>query len=76
MKLFMVIIEDRHADVKAHPFSDAEKAIETAKRVAKNLASHEDDYEEHDYQGWLFCAVYSCEGDCVRVVETELDKEI
>lgn len=79
VKLFLVIIEDRHTDVAVHPFSDAGVAIEEAKRVAKELGHEHDHYEEHDYgkdAGWLFHANYSCEDDSVRVVEAELDKMI
>lgn len=79
MELYIVIIEDRHADTTAHPFTDKEKAIAEAKRVAKEYCRHPEDYQEHDYgrdDGWLFYADYSCESDSVRVITTELDKEI
>ena len=79
VKLFMVIIEDRHTDVTVHPFSNEGVAIEEANRVAKELGREHDFYEEHDYgknDGWLYYANYSCEGDSVRVVEAELDKMI
>lgn len=79
MKLYIVIWEDRHSDVTAHPFTDPDKAIAEAKRIAKEYAREECDYEEHDYgrdDGWLFYAQYSCESDHVRVVTAELDKEI
>ena len=79
MKLYIVIWEDRHSDVTAHPFTDSDKAIAEAKRIAKEYAREEGDYEEHDYgrdADWIFYAQYSCEGDHVRVVIAELDKEI
>jgi len=79
MKLYAVIINDRHTDVSVHPFTNAEKAISEAKRVAKKYCRDEEDYEEHDYgkdDGWLFYANYSCEVDSVRVTEIEVDKEI
>jgi hypothetical protein len=79
MELYIVVIEDMHTDVTVHPFSDKEKAITEAKRIAKEYCRHEEDYEEHDYgkdDGWLFYAQYSCESDHVRVVTTTLDKAI
>lgn len=79
MEIYIVVVEDRHTDVEVHPFTDKEKAISKAKRVAKEYCRHEEDYKEHDYGkdvGWLFYAQYSCESDNVRVVTTTLDKEI
>ncbi len=79
MKIYIVIIEDRHTDVTVHPFTTSETAISEAKRIAKEYCRYEEDYEEHDYgkdDGWLFYAQYSCESDHVRVVEVELDKTI
>ena len=79
MKIYIVIIEDRHTDPIACPFTDPDKAIAEARRIAKDYCEHEEDYEEFNYgrdEGWLFYAEYSCEGDSVHVVTTELDKEI
>ena len=72
MKIYIAIWKDRHSDTTAYPFSDATKAIEWSKLKAKEYAIEPEDYEEHDY-GWVFYANYSCEGDCIYVVETELD---
>jgi hypothetical protein len=79
MELYIVIIEDRHLDTTAHPFTDKDKAISEAKRIAKENCGSPEEYEEHDFgkdAGWIFYAQYSYESDCVRVVKTELDKEI
>lgn len=79
MELYIVIIEDRHADTTAHPFTHKDTAIEAARRLAKEYCRDDEDYEEHDYgkdDGWLFFANYSCEGDSIRVVTAELDKAI
>ena len=76
MELYIVIIEDRHSDVAVYPFSNKEKAIQEARRIAKKYCRHPEDYQEHDYGrdiGWLFYANYSCEGDHVLVVTAELD---
>lgn len=79
MKFYLVIIENRYNVVTAHLFPSKEEAIETAKRIAKNLCCLEGDYEEHDCgkgDGWLFHASYYTFKDSVRVVEAHLDKEI
>ena len=74
--IYIVIVEDRHIDVEAYPFTDKEKAISEAKRIAKENNNSIEDYEEHDYGrdfGELFFANYSCEGDCVRVITKKLN---
>ncbi len=79
MKIYIVIIEDRHIDVVAYPFANATLAISEAKRKAKEFCRFPEDYSEHDYgkdAGWLFYANCSCEGDSVKVITTELDKKI
>ena len=78
MKIYIVIVEDRHSDVTAHPFTCPLVAVLEAKRMAMEYCRHKEDYKERDYgkdSGWLFYADYSCESDSVRVVTTELDKE-
>ena len=69
--MFIVIIEDRHVDVKVIPFSERSlgPAIREARRIAKDRCNHVDDYREESLEGSVFCARFSCEGDCVRIVE-------
>ena len=77
MKIYIAIWADRHCDTTAHPFSVADKAVEWARAAAKKYARDTGDYKEHDYgrsEGWIFYADYSCEGDCIYVVESEMDK--
>lgn len=75
MKLYVAIWEDRHNDTTAHVFSDRDAAIQWAKAKCKEF-DRLGDYEEFQVKGWEFSANYSCEGDGIRVVETELDKEL
>jgi len=76
MKIYIAILEDRHSDTKAHPFSNKEKAIEWARSKAKEYCFDQEDYaEDSSIDGLVFHAEYSCEGDCVYVIESELDKE-
>ena len=72
MKIYLVNTEDRHADTTVEPFYNADKAVAEAKRLAKEYCRWDEDYEESYIDGWLFYANYSCEGDCVRVVEAEM----
>ena len=74
MEVYIAIWKDRHSDTTAHPFSDADKAIEWARSKAKEYCRYQSDYSERDVAGWLFHAEYSCEGDCIYVIEAEMDK--
>ena len=79
MEIYIVIVEDRHSDVEAIPYTNREKAIEVAKKLANKYCRYPEDYQEHDYgkdSGWLFYASYSVESDSVRVVTATMDKEI
>lgn len=81
MKIYIVIIEDRHVDVEVEPFSTAELAIEYAKEARGANCRHPEDIEEGEItqdmrdEGWLYHSTYSSEGDSVRVVERTLDYE-
>lgn len=78
MEIYLVIVEDRHTDTMVYPFTDMEKAISEARRIAHDYCRHPDYYQEYDYgkdDGWVFYAKYG-ESDCVRVVKSELDHGI
>lgn len=81
MKIFCVIIEDRHTDTDVQVFSEAQAALDYARSWAKESATHDEDYEEQQItegmaeDGWIFFAEYSCESDSVRVVVRGLDGE-
>lgn len=76
MFCYIVICQDRHSDTTAHPFTNKNKAISEARRIAKEYCRHPEDYNEEQIDGWLFHAQYSCESDYVYVVEMTMDKEI
>jgi hypothetical protein len=75
--IWIVIIEDRHADVDAYPFSTEEAAITAAQKAVTDGARHPEDKDEWDTElnaamlvdGWVFYTRYSSEGDCVRVIK-------
>lgn len=74
MKLYLVMVEDRHTDPAAFVFSTPEAAIEDAKRRAREYAYNQADIDESNPpDGWLYRARYSVEGDCVWVVERTLN---
>ena len=76
--VYVVIAEDRHADVEATVYTTPGPAIDYAKAEARERSARwpEDlDEELNDAMradGWLYYGRYSCEGDSIRVVEREL----
>ena len=80
-KTYIVIWDDRHADVAAYPFDDRARAIDEAKKAAHSAVTHAEDYIEKTFNeemsgGLIFSATYSCEGDSISVVERELNDPI
>ncbi len=78
MKLFIVIVEDRHTDVECYPFDTSEVAIKFAKKQARLIATHDGAWPNaratiEQCDGWLYAARCSSEGDYVHVVEKELN---
>lgn len=75
MEVYVVIIKDRHSDTEVQVFSDPDIAVNKARELAKEYCRHLEDFEEsklNNYMtqdGWLYHAVYSCEGDNIRVVK-------
>lgn len=76
MKIYLVMIQDRHTDAEAIPFSTAARAVAYARKVATESARQLEDFEELEVpEDWLYYAKYSVESDCVWVVEKDLDAE-
>ena len=77
MRIYIVIIEDRHSDMEVLPFSSADDAVKFAKKTARAYCRHGkvvaglNDAMKKD--GWLYYGQYSCENDNVRVLERVLD---
>ena len=71
--MYVLILEDRHTDVGVRIFTDREKAVGEAKKMAVEYAHREEDLEEEEISGWLYYCRYSCEGDCVSVREVEVE---
>jgi len=81
MDIWIVLVEDRHADVDALPFSSEERAIGEARAQVEGNARHPESIK-WDAQmttaarrdGWVFYVPYSEEGDHVRVVKRTMDE--
>jgi hypothetical protein len=71
--IWVVLIEDRHSDVEALPFSSEERAAEYARSQvdATDLPAELNDAMRRD--GWVLYLPYGSEGDCVRVVRRTMD---
>jgi hypothetical protein len=80
--IWIVLVEDRHADVEALPFSTEQAAIEAARAEAEENARSPEDVTEEPLtpamtaDGWVLYLPYGTEGDCVRVVKRTLDGAI
>ena len=73
MKAYLVIIEDHHVDVQVVVFRRKEDAIEYAKDVVEVYEVSLDDIEI-DRDDLILFAELSCEGDCVRVEEVDVNE--
>jgi hypothetical protein len=73
MKLYVVMIRERHSGTEAYIFSTPEAAIDYA-RSAAQAAWTPEDVEEESIEGWLYCASFSGEGDATWVLERTLDE--
>ena len=65
---FLIIVHDRHCDDSYHFYSDRDKAIIKARKLAKEYCRFPEDYQEESIEGWEFYANYSCESDYVKVI--------
>jgi hypothetical protein len=74
VNVYVVVINDRHADLDVEVYTKPEIAIERARSWAKQAINpdYPEDYQEQTIPGWLFYAKYSPEDDYVRVHECEL----
>lgn len=77
MKVYNVLIKDRHADPEIHNFRNKIVAVNFAREKAHEYCFYQEDYKEISYDpkkdnGWILLIEYSCESDYVRVSEAEL----
>lgn len=70
---WIVLVEDRHSDVNAVPFTTEAAAITAARDAAGSDASEEPLNDAMRRDGWVLYLPYGTEGDCVRVVKRAMD---
>lgn len=76
--MFVVQIEDRHADTEIHLFTDGGRAVAyAARRVAQyGHRGHEPEpFPGALERGWLFAMTTTAEGDYVTVTERPVDEQ-
>ncbi len=75
MDIYIAILEDRHIDTCAFPFSTYEKALEQC----NNWSAGEDDFEIRELTegmeraNWVYYGKYG-EDDSIRIIKTSLDR--
>jgi len=77
--IWIVLVQDRHADVDALPFSSEELAAAAARDKAGEYARSPDDVNWDAglnpgmrSDGWVLYLPYGPEGDCVRVIRRQV----
>lgn len=75
MKLYIAINNDSHYDTSVNVFDTPERAIEFARKLAKEKAYYKEDYREVVVNWCLFCVDYSPEEGRIWVVEKVLNDE-
>lgn len=70
--MFVVIIEDRHADVEVELWTSKAKAVARAHQLANGNATHPEQIEAQTADWCVLYLRYSYEGDCITVVEREV----
>lgn len=73
--VYSVLHHDRHADDEITVFSTREKAMAHAKSLLQDFCRFPEDFRElppHPGLSWIYSAIYSCEGDGVRVEMREV----
>ena len=73
MDTWIVLIEDRCADVDALPFTSEGRAVEAARDFAPDDAEPEPLNDASRKDGWVLYLPYGSEGDCVRVIKRTMD---
>lgn len=69
MDIWIVLIEDRHSDTDARPFSSEERAAEYAMSQVDSTDTPAELNDAMRRDGWVLYIPYGTEGDCVRVVK-------
>lgn len=76
--VWIVLIEDRHADVEARPYSTEDAALAAAREAVDGARDVDCDAQlttASRRDGWVLYLPYGSEGDCVRVVKRQMDRK-
>jgi hypothetical protein len=68
--VYVVMMDDRHADPEPEVFTDQDAAIAYARKFAEGNGREVDEHEPPP--GWLYYATYSVESDSVWVLTKRL----
>jgi len=71
--IWIVLVEDRHGDVEALPFSSEDQAVAKARASVPESAEEGQLTTAARADGRVLLLTYGTEGDCVRVVKRTLD---
>jgi hypothetical protein len=77
--VWVVIVEDRHDDVDARPFTTEKAAVAECRRVAEASVHGDCEIEEDELNksalvdGWVLSLTYCTEGDSVRAVKRRMN---
>ena len=78
MSVYVVLIEDRHAEADVELWPTETSALSRMRELAQEYNSHPDDLEEPSLSdaairdGWVGYIRYSCESDRIRVLRREM----
>jgi len=72
MKIYTIITNDRHTDIEVISYKDWDAAVVKARAMANEYCRCKEDYKEYILDCCEFSAEYSCEGDSITVIESEL----
>lgn len=72
--VFVVIVNDRHADPEPHLFTDRERALRFAADEARRIMHGRDVTVWPPPSGWLYLVEHESESDRVWVLEKELER--
>jgi hypothetical protein len=72
VKVYILIQNDRHTDPEATPYLSKDDVISDAKALAEQCRRGGPVVEE-EIDGWIYFVEYGSEGDCIWVVEHDLD---
>jgi hypothetical protein len=74
MKIYNVLWRDRHSDTTVTSFLDLNEAKVWAKEQAESVCRFQEDIKEIFTKEWLYCLEYSCEGDCLWIIERDIGR--